>query len=275
VREVFQNRKDKLSARLTIKDRNLIVEYYDQGRIHGVRELIIVDSKVKEIRFYHEARVDGLYKRVEKKNKIIEYFKDRDDLLIYRSVRFDVEERNQNEPINEAVILKMTEKFSKNPDLPPSQSPYKKTYSFREERIQVLYHMENGRVFRAFEEFKRTNGDMKVPMNEVYQSYMPDPFAKKLLPHETFAKWEAILKDDYACLTAIKVADRELKEFLNVRRTTSCQQYTHIHCSCACLKRKISNSPSPFTIQFAMQPRLHRTKMSKPTRTKRMSTRRQ
>lgn len=101
--------------RLQAHEINLIVEYFEQGRSHCVKEVIIVESKVKEIRFYHEARVDGLYKRVEKKNKIIEHFKDRDDLLVYRSVTFDISERNQNENIHESKILKMTEKFARNP----------------------------------------------------------------------------------------------------------------------------------------------------------------
>ena len=38
--------------------------------------------------FYHEARVDGLHKRVEMPSEMTEHFINRDDFLFYRFVEF-------------------------------------------------------------------------------------------------------------------------------------------------------------------------------------------
>ena len=71
----------------------MVIEYYEQGRSYGVKEVVAVQNRIKELHFYPEARIDGLVKRLEFPNKTIEFFQDREDDLTYRSVKYDVEER--------------------------------------------------------------------------------------------------------------------------------------------------------------------------------------
>ena len=42
----------------------------------------------RSMTFYHDARVDGLEKRVETPTQMTEYFVNRDDFLVYRLVEF-------------------------------------------------------------------------------------------------------------------------------------------------------------------------------------------
>ena len=116
ISEYYENRKDKLRERIHLPKENLIHEYFNPGRLHGLKEHIIMNGKTKEMIFYPNARSDGLYLRVEKENKIIERFVDREDLLSYKSVTF--EPFQDSEPVGESGltdhIIKMTEKFDYN-----------------------------------------------------------------------------------------------------------------------------------------------------------------
>jgi len=47
----------------------------------------------RSMTFYHEARVDGLEKRVETPTQMTEYFVNRDDFLVYRLVEFTGREK--------------------------------------------------------------------------------------------------------------------------------------------------------------------------------------
>jgi len=47
----------------------------------------------RSMTFYHEARVDGLEKRVETPTQMTEYFVNRDDFLVYRLVEFIMREK--------------------------------------------------------------------------------------------------------------------------------------------------------------------------------------
>ena len=86
--ETFSNRKDKLFQRVRID--NLIKELFNPGRSHGLKEHIIRNGLTTEMIFYGPARPDGLIKRVEEPRKIIYYFDDREDNLIYKSITHEV-----------------------------------------------------------------------------------------------------------------------------------------------------------------------------------------
>jgi len=60
-----------------------------------VIKIIEIDRRSRIIHFYNNRNDDGLIKRVEKiGDKTIEHYENRDDRLIYRSVRFDPEKKH-------------------------------------------------------------------------------------------------------------------------------------------------------------------------------------
>lgn len=85
--------RDKLVRRYRVPAQKLVVESFEQGRSFGVREVIMSAGEIKEMRFYSEARIDNLLKRVEQSNKTLEFFVDRDDYLEYRAVKYDSNDR--------------------------------------------------------------------------------------------------------------------------------------------------------------------------------------
>ena len=59
-----------MAKRVRFIKQNEIHEFFEEGRPHALRSQIIVNSKMKEMHFYSNARHDGLYKRVEDSRKV-------------------------------------------------------------------------------------------------------------------------------------------------------------------------------------------------------------
>ncbi|OUM64450.1 hypothetical protein PIROE2DRAFT_8756 [Piromyces sp. E2] len=127
IHEFYSNR------RVMIPNEDTVIEYFLPGRSHGLKEHITVNNRTKEMHFYPEARNDGLYKRVDLSYKIIEYFQERDDKLNYRSVTF--ESSNDYESLEQRVLVKMAEKYDRNPEVPAHKDAAKKTYFLNKEKV--------------------------------------------------------------------------------------------------------------------------------------------
>lgn len=95
IRYFYYQRSDFLSIRrrypyefLTIDEYNPCK--YDANHVQQWRQVIEIDRRSRIIKYYPNRNHDGLIKRVELiGEKTIEYYLNRDDRLIYRSVRFD------------------------------------------------------------------------------------------------------------------------------------------------------------------------------------------
>lgn len=49
----------------------------------------MIDGITTEMQFYSRARSDGLVKRVDTYRKVLHYFTEREDRLVYRSATYD------------------------------------------------------------------------------------------------------------------------------------------------------------------------------------------
>eukprot|EP00756_Hemistasia_phaeocysticola_P014690 Hpha_TRINITY_DN15351_c1_g2::TRINITY_DN15351_c1_g2_i1::g.87928::m.87928 len=175
-------------------------EWFEEGRRskeanqEALAEFIVEEGRRRTMRFYSKARLDGLKKRIEvfwtpedRKDgeidrhraldadapmpikKIIEYYQDRDDRLVYRSATFAEPTRRDETSRPRGVSAaysgggggheqkqnpyKMTEKFARNPDAPADQDIAKRTFiSPRGEvpgSIKVEFHYDRLRVTRS------------------------------------------------------------------------------------------------------------------------------
>jgi hypothetical protein len=77
IREVYGNRRsfipyvrDKLSERIRTPRDHKIHESFNPGRVHGLKEHIMVNGITKEMQFYATARSDGLVRRVDTPKKV-------------------------------------------------------------------------------------------------------------------------------------------------------------------------------------------------------------
>ncbi|KAJ3291052.1 hypothetical protein HDU79_002720 [Rhizoclosmatium sp. JEL0117] len=212
IRELFANRKDKLRDRIRIPYTGKVHEYFDPGRQHGLKEHIMYEGKTTEIHFFPASRSDGLVKRVEEYNKVIEYFTEREDKLIYRSVTY---ERTDN--IDGKIITKMTEKFERNREVPAHEDPAKKTYYLKDEKIKVIYHLDDGRIIPSYREFKKPNADQKASTLETPVSFEVNPYIKPPKRQHLYGQLCNLMRSEQACIQAIKNSDREVSEILQAR----------------------------------------------------------
>jgi len=206
IHEFYSNRSDKLVERVIISNDDTIIEYFLPGRSHGLKEHIIVGERTKEMHFYPEARNDGLYKRVDLPNKIIEYFQERDDRLNYRSVTFD--SSKDSEILEQRVIVKMAEKYNRNPEIPAHKDAAKKTYFVKKEKIKVVFHREKDRIIQSWREFKKPVSEQKENINELVTEFQINPLLKQPKKQYLYDELCKLITAEQLCLQAIKSSAR-------------------------------------------------------------------
>ncbi|KAH9593703.1 Dynein regulatory complex subunit 7 [Schistosoma haematobium] len=176
VRETYANRKDKLISRSTILRTNWIVEKFDHGREtshlieHGYYKTQQGVHTIRYMIFNHDARTDGLYKREQTFNTMIEHFKDRHDCLYYREVHFSAKAKkfgpaptqNKDNPDELALsttsqlnIDKIIERFIRNEEIEADEDIAEKIFNITEERISLTYHVGKERIVPCTREFNK------------------------------------------------------------------------------------------------------------------------
>lgn len=220
IRETFSNRKDKSRERLRIPITDTVHEFFDPGRLHGLKEHILISGATSEMHFFPETRFDGLVKRIEQEFKIMEYFVDREDGLIYRSVTFDpdsggVAEADYSEEQN--AIFKMTEKFDniQDTDFCSDRPVAKKTYF--QDKIRVVYHLENGNIIASYRDYKKPTSDQKNNLTDIASGFEVNPYAKPEKKQHLYTQLSNLMKSEQLCLQNIKNSAREAKEILMSR----------------------------------------------------------
>ncbi|KAI8817432.1 uncharacterized protein EV422DRAFT_622654 [Fimicolochytrium jonesii] len=215
IREIFRNRRDKLRERIRIPYEGRIHEFFDPGRPSGMKEHIIIDDRTKEMHFYGSARFDGLVKRVDETIKVIEHFTDREDRLVYRSVTFDGEEDDESE---RGAIFKMAEKLDRHPDIPSHKDVAKRSYFLKDDKIRVIYHLEEGKIIPSSREFKKPTAEQKTHFIEATSEFEVNPYRKPPKKQDLYSELLELLQAEQNCLAAIKTSDREVNEILNNRQ---------------------------------------------------------
>ncbi|KAJ3080287.1 hypothetical protein HK102_003163, partial [Quaeritorhiza haematococci] len=215
IREYYKNRRDKLWKRIRIPSLSQTHEFFEPGRLHALREHVLVEGRTTEMHFYPRARPDGLVKHLQGGSKIMEFFTEREDRLIYRSVTFDPDDASDREHM---TMTKMTEKFERDSDIPAHEDIAKKTYFLREERIRIIYQLEKDRIIPSFREFKHPNTDQKGMGIDLPNRFEVNPYLETPKQQHLYAQLLQLLKSEQSCLSAIKSSDREMKEIVAARQ---------------------------------------------------------
>mmetsp|Transcript_24814 Transcript_24814/g.62392 ORF Transcript_24814/g.62392 Transcript_24814/m.62392 type:complete len:861 (-) Transcript_24814:429-3011(-) len=159
VEEVFQFRKDKLVRRVKYPFENRVTESFTAGRPNALKEIEEEFGSRRILTYYPSSRLDGLEKTTEEVGKkVCEYFRERDDRLIYHSVKLgptDVLQAGKQptiyvEGIGELAIVKMTLKYSRRPEDPtvfnPSPDYHKIVFYVAEGKIRADLHGPRSKI---------------------------------------------------------------------------------------------------------------------------------
>ncbi|XP_049720428.1 dynein regulatory complex subunit 7 isoform X2 [Elephas maximus indicus] len=165
--------------------------------VHSYKSMLPENDRVME--FYQSARVDGLIKREETPKTMTEHFQGRPDFLSYRHINFGP--RVKKLPLNSAEsnprpIVKITERFCRNPAKPADEDVAERVFLIADERIQLCYHCRNDHITASKREFlRRTEVDSKgnkiIMTPDMCVSFEVEPMehTKKLL-----YQYEAMIK---------------------------------------------------------------------------------
>ena len=101
--------------------------------------------------------MDGLSKRVMTPTEMTEHYVDRSDFLYYRQVTYKKQAKihgpsssSEDEPRS---ILKVVDRFHPNPALPANSDVAERSFLLSENRIVVVYQLEEGRNTASSREF--------------------------------------------------------------------------------------------------------------------------
>ncbi|XP_035867780.1 dynein regulatory complex subunit 7 [Phyllostomus discolor] len=228
VKEWYQNREDMLELRHINKDTGLIVDYFKPGhpqalRVHSYTSMQPEMDRVME--FYKTVRVDGLIRREETPKTMTEYYERRPDFLSYRHVNFGPRVKkitmNSTES-NPRTVLKITERFFRNPAKPADEDVAERVFLIMEERIQLRYHCRENHITASKREFlRRTEVDSKgnkiIMTPDMCSSFEVEPseHTKKLLyQYETMMQ---LKKEEKLCRHQAWESELEVLEILKLR----------------------------------------------------------
>ncbi|XP_003823776.1 dynein regulatory complex subunit 7 isoform X4 [Pan paniscus] len=168
IKEWYQNREDMLELKHINKTTDLKTDYFKPGhpqalRVHSYKSMQPEMDRV--IEFYEMARVDGLMKREETPRTMTEYYQGRPDFLSYRHASFGPRVKKltlSSAESNPRPIVKITERFFRNPAKPAEEDVAERVFLVAEERIQLRYHCREDHITASKREFlRRTEVDSK------------------------------------------------------------------------------------------------------------------
>ncbi|XP_004704701.1 dynein regulatory complex subunit 7 isoform X1 [Echinops telfairi] len=228
IKQWYQNREDRLELRHINQETGLNVDYFKPGhpqalRVHAYKSMLPENDRVME--FYESARVDGLIKREETPTTMDEYFLGRADFLSSRHVKFGprVKKLALNSPeSNPRPVVKITERFSRNPKKPADEDVAERTFLMVEERIQLRYHCRDEHITASKREFlRRTEVDSKgnkiIMTPDMCISFEVEPMehTKKLLYQ--FETMMQLKSEEKQCRHQAWESELEVLEILKLR----------------------------------------------------------
>ncbi|XP_011794211.1 PREDICTED: coiled-coil domain-containing protein lobo homolog isoform X2 [Colobus angolensis palliatus] len=194
IKEWYQNREDMLELKHINKTTDLKTDYFKHGhpqalRVHSYKSMQPETDHV--IEFYETARVDGLIKREETARTMTEYYQGRPDFLSYRHANFGPRVKKltlSSAESNPRPIVKITERFFRNPAKPAEEDVAERVFLVAEERIQLRYHCRDDHITASKREFLRhtevdSKGNKIIMTPDMCISFEVEPMehTKKLL----------------------------------------------------------------------------------------------
>ena len=104
--------------------------------------------------FHASARVDCMTKREISPQEVREHFEGRLDFLYYRHVTYGDDAAEKSSSEETTPITRIVEKFHPNPDLPANQDVAERHFTLADNRIKVVYQLEEGRITASTVEFQ-------------------------------------------------------------------------------------------------------------------------
>ncbi|XP_033127806.1 dynein regulatory complex subunit 7-like [Anneissia japonica] len=231
VKEWYAHRADKLDRRIHNLRTGHITEYYKQGRQKHLKEHIYKAATPgpeteRTMIFYHHARVDGLVKREESATEMTEHFTNRRDFLHYRNVQFGKRQKKL-EPANAPThssrpILKITNRFHRNPKKPANEDIAELIFQIKDDRIQLTFHHQDNKITASTREFiKPQNANDKGSIlqfsPDLTQTFQVNPHQKNAKNLEVYNMLVDMVNLEDKTVQTVRESEEEVREILDNR----------------------------------------------------------
>ena len=115
------------------------------------------------------------------------------------------------------LLQKIVEKFHHNPAVPPNSDIAERTFLLQENRIQLVYHLEKGRITPSTREFTTPplRGEQAQALTfhpEMMSAYQVDPYAKEPKQRHLFELLEKMVAAQEGSIAQIRATEHEVKE---------------------------------------------------------------
>nr|CEL65503.1 TPA: Coiled-coil domain-containing protein 135 [Neospora caninum Liverpool] len=145
----------------------------DLGFSHCCREEVFIKLIFYGVHTF--TMLDGLIRHVEVIGvKMFEEFEGREDRRTYHSITLGTDEEGSREKIRMITglmpIVRMSEKFARDPDKEASGDEYKIVYLLAEDRVRVSFHHAEGAILQSVLMLKRKQATLEV--DEEYMAFI-------------------------------------------------------------------------------------------------------
>ncbi|XP_039209694.1 dynein regulatory complex subunit 7 isoform X2 [Crotalus tigris] len=230
VKEWFKYREDKLDIRELNKQTNIIAEQFLPGHALGLKAHMyktMEPETERTMEFYNETRVDGLQKRTETSQEMAEYFEGRLDFLSYRHTEFGKRIKKPTKKMattesNARPILKITERFRRNPSKPADEDVAERIFLISEDKILLTYHCKENYITPSKREFnKRSDVDSKgnkvIMSRDMCISYQAGPVEKEKKLFHLYEMLMQLMEDEKRSRHQVWESEIEVLELLRIR----------------------------------------------------------
>lgn len=231
VNEYFLNRTDRLHTREYDHRKCWIHEYFHEGRPRCLKEHLYKFNSTspeseRTMIFYHNARVDGLEMRKETPTEMTENFVGREDFLFYRYTEFGRRQhvfapQNMPDTVNDRPIIKIIEKFHRNPNKAANDDIFIRT--FTENKISIVYHTDDKCITYSTRDFLKlsTWTDKNAPNigwnPELHASFQVGPSASIKKEVDLYQFLRQMLNEEVQSRDAVRKSELEVKTILDAR----------------------------------------------------------
>ncbi|XP_049785904.1 dynein regulatory complex subunit 7 [Schistocerca cancellata] len=227
VYEYYKNRKDLLCERKHNLKTESAVEQFSRGRKDSLKEhfyytMHMTVEDIHVIKFYNEARFDDLEKLEMHPEYLKEHFKNRSDLLYFRSTIFEPKLSYSDEAGDgRRVVKKITERFLRNPDKAPNEDVAERVFALAENEIRLRYYHGPHQITGAVREF------IKPPLSErgenltfdpdLTRGHQYDPSAPEPKNLTLYYLLDEMLKTEEKSLIHVRDIENEVDDILRTR----------------------------------------------------------
>ncbi|CRH02721.1 conserved Plasmodium protein, unknown function [Plasmodium relictum] len=197
----YKYRRDKKTAKIYLPQKFKVIEYYDDYSHQFLKKLEQKIGFYSYFKFYSN-RSDGLINYLEIKNyKLMEYFVNRNDNVIYRSMKLSENIKTnyklQSFEGNEYYVTKITVKY-KNKNM--NNAIHKKVFLIPENKIIIVFYNNNNKISNICEVYEKcTKYNEDKEENEEILTYRKNFIYKHFINYKDSVKSDVLylLKEEH------------------------------------------------------------------------------